>query len=458
MRIRSGFGLILLLLSSVNAHALIGATSVDDLLKMVEQGRVEESREHQAREARFLNNKNQQQRILDNTIAERKAAQRKSEELEAAYTRNEKRINELKVRLDERLGSLKELFGHLQTSAGNFSGLMDRSITSVQYPNRGQFFDGIVEKVSQSDTLPSIQEMESLWYEIQREIIATGEIQRFRANVISEDGQPQEQEVIRLGSFNLLSDGQYLQYIAETGKLIPYAKQPPGHYTMSGEGFQEESLGLHSVGVDPTRGAILSALVDTPSIVERIEQGGLIGYFILALGAIAFLLSIERMTRLLITSRKINKQMQTKKVSLHNPLGRIFKVYLDNRHLSVEALELKLGEAILKERLPLERFISTIKIVAVVAPLLGLLGTVTGMINTFQAITLFGTGDPKLMAGGISQALVTTVQGLAVAVPIVLIHALVNSRYRHIIMVLEEQSTGLVAAIAEKDKDHVVSR
>ncbi len=449
--------LFLVFIVSSNAQALIGATSVDDLLKMVEQGRVEESREHQARESRFLNNKNQQQQILQETVSDRKTAERKSEQLEAAYTKNEKKINELKGRLDERMGSLKELFGHLQTSAGNFSGQLERSITSTQYPDRAEFFNGIVDKVSQSDTLPSINEMERLWYEIQREIVATGEVQRFRTNVISSSGQPQEKEVIRLGSFNLLAEGEYLQYIPETGKLIPYAKQPPGHYQKSGDNFQEETDGLYGVGLDPTRGAILSALVDTPSILERIEQGGIIGYFILALGAVAFLLSIERMTLLLFTTRKISKQMQTKKVSLKNPLGRIFKVYMDNRHLNVEALELKLGEAILKERLPLERFISTIKIVAVVAPLLGLLGTVTGMINTFQAITLFGTGDPKLMAGGISQALVTTVEGLAVAVPIVLIHALVNSRYRHIIMVLEEQSTGLVAAIAEKDKDHVVS-
>ncbi|MDX1694909.1 MAG: MotA/TolQ/ExbB proton channel family protein [Ketobacteraceae bacterium] len=451
--------LVALLLSVFASHsvALIGATSVEELLEMVEQGRIEESREHKAREARFLANKNQQQAILSDTIAERKAAQQRSETLEAVYTRNEKKINELKSRLDERMGSLKEMFGHLQTSAGTFSGILERSITSAQYPGRSEFFDGIVDKVSQSDSLPSINEMEKLWFEIQREIAATGEVARFQTNVISESGQPQQQEVIRLGSFNLLSDGVYLQFVSETGKLLPYAKQPPGHYQTSGENFQEETDGLHGVGLDPTRGAILSALVDTPSILERIEQGGLIGYFILALGALALLLSIERMTLLLITARKINKQMQSRKVSLKNPLGRIFKVYMDNRHLNVEALELKLGEAILKERLPLERFISTIKIVAVVAPLLGLLGTVTGMIKTFQAITLFGTGDPKLMAGGISQALVTTVEGLAVAVPIVLIHALVNSRYRHIIMVLEEQSTGLVAAIAEKEKDHVVS-
>lgn len=439
------------------SYAIIGPDSVGDLLEMVEQGRIEESREHQAREAKFLANKKERQRILQNTIQARKAAQQRSEQLEAAYNKNEKKVNELKVRLDDRMGSLKELFGHLQTSASTYSGLLENSITATQYPGREQHFEEVAKKVAESDSLPSINELEKLWYEIQREIVATGQVTRFNANVIGENGEPQQQEVIRLGSFNILSQGEYLQYIPETGKLIPYAKQPPGHYQKSGEGFQETDTGLHGVGIDPTRGAILSALVDTPSLLERIEQGGLIGYFILALGCIAFLLSIERMTLLLITTRKINKQMQTRKVSLKNPLGRVFKVYMDNKHLNVEALELKLGEAILKERLPLERFISTIKIVAVVAPLLGLLGTVTGMINTFQAITLFGTGDPKLMAGGISQALVTTVQGLAVAVPIVLIHALVNSRYRHIIMVLEEQSTGLVAAIAEKDKQRVVS-
>lgn len=449
--------LIVGLMVSPLSYGLIPIESVDDLLKMVEQGRIEESKEHKAREAKFLAEKRNQQAILNDTIKARKKAEALSAELEKTYDKNERKINELKVRLDDRMGSLKELFGHLQTTAGTYSSLLEHSITAAQYPNRGEAFDQVASKVAESDSLPSINELENLWYEIQREIIATGQIERFTASVISESGQPTQQQVIRLGSFNLITNGQYLQFIPETGKLIPYAKQPPGHYGKSAENFQEATGGLVGVGIDPTRGAILSALVDTPSLVERIEQGGLIGYFILALGCVALILSIERMTTLLITARKINKQMQTRKVDLKNPLGRIYKVYMDNRHLNVEALELKLGEAILQERLPLERFISSIKIVAVVAPLLGLLGTVTGMINTFQAITLFGTGDPKLMAGGISQALVTTVEGLAVAVPIILIHALVNSRYRHIIMVLEEQSTGLVAALAEKDKSNVVS-
>ncbi len=435
----------------------IAIETVGDLLKMVEKGRIEESKEHKAREAKFLSNKRKQNIILKQTVSAREKAEKLSANLEKEYDNNEQEINQLKLRLDERMGSLKELFGHLQTTATGYSSELHHSITSTQYPGREIIFDNVVRKVTQSDTLPSIQEMEALWFEIQREIIATGQVQKFKADVINNAGEPREQEVVRLGSFNLISQGDYLQYVPETGKILPYAKQPPGHYAKSGLRFQENISGISGIGIDPTRGAILNALVDTPSITERIEQGGLIGYFILSLGCIAFILSIERIIRLTITSRKISKQMQTTKINLQNPLGRIYQVYDDNKNLDVESLELKLGEAILKERLPLERFISTIKIVAVVSPLLGLLGTVTGMINTFQAITLFGTGDPKVMAGGISQALVTTVDGLAVAVPVILIHALVNSRYKHIVMVLEEQSTGLVAAIAEKDKANVVS-
>jgi biopolymer transport protein ExbB len=118
--------------------------------------------------------------------------------------------------------------------------------------------------------------------------------------------------------------------------------------------------------------------------------------------------------------------------------------------VDVETLELKLDEAILKNTPALERFLTMIKVLAVVAPLLGLLGTVTGMINTFQAITLFGTGDPKLMANGISQALVTTMEGLWVAIPLTFLHALVASRSRSIINTLEEQAAGIVAVHAEK--------
>jgi biopolymer transport protein ExbB len=134
-----------------------------------------------------------------------------------------------------------------------------------------------------------------------------------------------------------------------------------------------------------------------------------------------------------------------------NPLGRVLKVYADNKHVDMETLELKLSEAIIKETPRLQRFLLFLKIISVVAPLMGLLGTVTGMIQTFQAITLFGTGDPTLMAGGISQALVTTVLGLTVAIPMVLLHTIVSGRSRRIINVLQEQSAGIVAQHSEAE-------
>ena len=116
----------------------------------------------------------------------------------------------------------------------------------------------------------------------------------------------------------------------------------------------------------------------------------------------------------------------------------------------MEVLELKLGEAILKELPKFNSMLSFLKIISVVAPLLGLLGTVTGMIVTFQAITLYGAGDPKLMAGGISTALVTTVLGLVVAIPTVFLHTLVQSRAKRLTQILQEESAGMLSERAER--------
>jgi biopolymer transport protein ExbB len=138
-----------------------------------------------------------------------------------------------------------------------------------------------------------------------------------------------------------------------------------------------------------------------------------------------------------------------------NPLGRVLRVYEENQSADVEKLGLKLDEAILKETPALERGIMLLKVLSVVAPLLGLLGTVTGMIKTFQAITLFGTGDPKLMAGGISEALVTTVLGLVTAIPLLLLHSVVSTRSKNLVQVLDEQSVGLVAERAEGHRGEV---
>jgi len=193
----------------------------------------------------------------------------------------------------------------------------------------------------------------------------------------------------------------------------------------------------------------LGLLVQTPDWRERIEQGGEIAYIILGLGMLAVLIALERLLTLSLTHLRVSFQARRVNKPGNNALGRIIKKYQQNSHLDNETLELKLGEQVLKESLQVNRRIAFIKIIAVVSPLLGLLGTVTGMIITFQGITLFGAGDPKLMSGGISQALVTTVLGLAVAIPAILLHAMAQGKAKMISEVLEQQAMGLVAEQAE---------
>jgi biopolymer transport protein ExbB len=191
-------------------------------------------------------------------------------------------------------------------------------------------------------------------------------------------------------------------------------------------------------------------LVQAPNLKERVEQGGVVGYIILIVGAFGLLLAIERLITLSLIRMKVNKQLKSKEVKTNNPLGRVLKVRDEHPNADVEALELHLTEAILGEVPKLGRNLTIIKIISVVAPLMGLLGTVTGMINTFQAITLFGTGDPKLMAGGISTALVTTVLGLVVAIPMTLLYAMLNTRSKNIVYILQEQASGVIAERAER--------
>ena len=257
-------------------------------------------------------------------------------------------------------------------------------------------------------------------------------------------------EVVRVGPFALVSDGQFLDYNGVTGTVAELVRQPPERYGESAAALQASSGELVKFGLDPTGGSILGLLVQAPNLKERVEQGGLVGYIILVVGAIGLLLAFERFITLSLTRMKVNGQLKSKDVKDNNPLGRVLKVRDAYPKADTEALELHLTEAILGELPKLQRNLTVIKIISVVAPLAGLLGTVTGMINTFQAITLFGTGDPKLMAGGISQALVTTVLGLVVAIPTTLLYALLNTQSKNIVNILQEQASGVIAERAER--------
>lgn len=425
--------------------------SLDELLDLVRQGRIEQSSENSKREQQFLKEKSKQEQLLKDAIAERKKLERRSELLETTYSENKETLDELTRRLEKRMGSLKELFTHLQASTSETSNLLQHSITSVEFSSRYLEMEDLSDLLGSNRSLPSINNIEQLWFQMQREMVESGKIKHVNLEVITTEGEPVQADVVRVGTFNLLSGKRYLQYIPETGKIIDLNRQPARYMLGYVDDFTHATEGFSAVAIDPTRGTLLNMLLDAPDFVDRVEQGGFIGYVIIVLGIIGVILALERIMFLIITTRKVSDQIRLQEVKRDNPLGRIMLIYEQHKKLPLESLELKLGEAILRERGPLEKHLTMIKIISVIAPLLGLLGTVTGMINTFQTITLFGTGDPKLMAGGISQALVTTVLGLSVAIPVVFFHTLASTRSKAVISILEEQSTGLVAEKAEQE-------
>lgn len=427
----------------------VQAASLTELLDMVREGKLVNRDVNQQREAEFARNRANQAQELSNAQRLQREEEARSERLESEFERNEARIAAQQEILAKRLGSLRELFGVLQQVSGDTQGIFEGSIVSAEYPGRTEWLSEFAQSMGKSSKLASIEEIERLWFEIQREATETGKITRFTAPVNKLNGEVSEQEVIRIGGYNLISEGQYVVYDIENNVVKELPAQPAARFVDSAAALQGASSGFVPFGLDPTRGQLLELQIQIPTLEERINQGGTPGYVIIALGVIALLLSIERFITLSITAGKVKSQIKNSTADTGNPLGRVLKVYEENKSVDPETLQLKLDEAILKEQPAINARIAFIKIISMVAPLLGLLGTVIGMIVTFQAITLFGTGDPKTMAGGISQALITTVLGLCVAIPTVLLHSIVHSRSQGVMHILNEQSAGLIAEHAE---------
>jgi biopolymer transport protein ExbB len=429
------------------------AKSLDELLNFVKQGQASDAKESRAREARFRKDKSRQAQALAEAKVVRKQEEARSARLEGIFEQNDLAVADNQRQLKERLGTLTELFGHLTSTAGDLRSSFSSSLISSQYPNREEFLDGLIAKMSGAEQLPSIDEIERLWFELQREMTESGKIVSFNSIVAKPGGEKEERKVVRIGTFNIVSDdGKYLQYIPETNTLAELARQPGGSYVSWASDLANGSSGKFAFGADPTGptgGSFLAALINSPTLEERWHQGGTVGYVITAVGCFAFLLAIWRLIVLAGVSSKVSAQLKSDQANDNNPLGRILKVHQNNPSMETETLELKLSEAVLKEVPKIEMGLNLLKIIAAVAPLLGLLGTVTGMIITFQAITIFGAGDPKAMAGGISGALVTTVLGLIVAIPTVLLHTVTSGQAKKLIHVLDEQTTGIIAEHTE---------
>ena len=391
--------------------------------------------------------------MLADAKAERARLEKEAARLEQKFEANEALLVVAEEQLRERLGSLNEIFGHLAGNTTEARNIMEQSLTAAQFgKDRENFMTRLGSKMNEGIKLASIEELETLWYELQREINASGEVVKFTTDVISTDGNVESREVVRVGNFNVVSDGQYLSYSPSRGMYSELPSQPAGRYTSTTSDILSEGSFPVQFAVDPTGpqgGSLLQSLISMPSTAERMTLGGPVGTIIMVIGVLATLLFFWRFYELWGMRAGVRAQAGSETLSDDNALGRILKIAEEDKKADTETLELKMAEQILKERPTIEGLNWVLKIVSVVAPLMGLFGTIIGMIETFTMITLFGTGDPKTMASGISVALVTTWLGLMVAIPTTFMYATVNNFAKGILGTIEESSTGMAAKRSE---------
>lgn len=437
--------LLPILLAMPSLYAAEKPKDLDALLKQVKRESILEQQQNKKREAEFVEARDEQTKLLAQSQAQLAEQEHRTTLLNLVFQSQQKKLADKETLLQEKSGSLGELFGTVRQMANDSRSVLESSMISAQKPRRGEFLTILAEHKQQ----PTIIELRNFWFMIQEEMTESGKISKFSIPVITAEGVVEEQQITRVGAFTAFSDGKFFRYVPETGNLVELGRQPVERLRQVVQDFEQADLGLQDVVVDPTRGAILPLLVQSPDLKERIQQGGWIGYIILGLGAIGLLIALLRFIILTVVGRGVDSQQKQKEISLKNPLGRILSVYNETGEQDVETLSLKLDEAILREIPKIERGIVTLAIIAAITPMLGLLGTVSGMIETFQSITLFGTGDPKLMSGGISQALVTTELGLAVAIPIMLIHSAISSKSNRLVQILDEESSALIARNVE---------
>ena len=430
-------------------------SSPEELLELVQKGQFADTQEQRDRERQFRNEKNKQAKLLADAKAERARLEREAARLEVKFEANEALLVVAEVQLKERLGSLNEIFGHLAGLATESRNIFEQSISSAQFgKEREEFLTKLAVKMGRGVTLASIPELERLWYELQREINATGEVVKFTTDVIALDGTVESREVVRVGVFNAVSDGNYLTYASTRGMYEELPSQPARRYTSTTSDVLDAEAFPVQFAVDPTGpqgGSYLASLIAMPGWGERTQQGGLVGYiilYILGLGGLG--LFGWRLYSLIGIRSLIDSQLAASTLSTDNPLGRVLKVAEDNPKADTETIELKMAEQILNERPSIVKLNWLIKLISIVSPLMGLFGTIIGMIITFQMITLFGTGDPKTMAEGISIALVTTWLGLAVAIPMTFMSAIVSNFSKGILETIEEQAIGMAAERSEK--------
>ena len=443
------------------AFAQTNASSLDGLLKNVEQTRAEANAKLEQRKKEFESTPDAQKAALTaKADQQRKDLDSASQKLTDTYTANEVRINNLNNQLRDKamkLG-LQEVFGLARQAANDDSTVLQQSLITTQFPPAaGQpARDEWLRQFSASRATPTAADLERLWVEIQREMTASGQVAKYKTRVVQPNGQNVEADAVRIGPFNATVNGQFVSYLPTLRTFTVLPRQLPADLMAVAASFQNATSGYAKAVVDPNRGVLVGMYTERPTFIGRIQLGQEVGYVIMTVGLLGALAFLYQLFSLVFVRLAVSKQLKNlDHPTANNPLGRVLLAFKGDKNRieeDAEVAELRITEAVLHEVPKLERFQAFLRLAVAAGPLLGLIGTVWGMILTFQSITESGSSDPKLMATGIGQAMIATVLGLGIAIPLLFANALLNSLSRGVVQVLDEQSAGMLAESIEKQR------
>jgi biopolymer transport protein ExbB len=442
-------------------QTVAAADNLEQLLEQVQTVRADQKAMfEQKRQEYDAASAQQQQQLMKDATDRRNQLDKKSQEMSDTYSANEVKINNLNMQLRDKATALglQEVFGLARQVSNDISTVLRQSMITTQFPvAEGQLpRDEFLTQFANSRTTPTAAELQRLWIEIQREMTASGQVARYQTRIVRPGGESEQAEVVRIGPFTATSGGEFLSYLPNLRVFNVLPRQLPAEFMSVAKSFESATSGYAEAVVDSARGVLLNLYVERPTFLERIQLGQEVGYVIITVGVLGVLAFLYQLFTLIVVRLSVGSQLKDlDHPKPNNPLGRVllaFKGDPNNIEEDADVAELRITEAVLREVPRLERFQAFLRLAVAAGPLLGLIGTVVGMIFTFQSITESGSSDPKLMATGIGQAMIATVLGLGVAIPLLFANALLNSLSRTVVQILDEQSAGMLAESIEKQR------
>jgi len=423
-----------LLIMSVNAAPL------DDLLEQVKKSNNVETSIDTKALTQFKNDLKNQQANLKKQRDRNKALQQKMLKLQNDIAINNKEIATQQKLANTEKADLDKVFDEFKRASQDLRGQLKKSPLSASLAGRS----AQLSPYSEASFEPDLPAIKRLWLLFTEQMVATSKITTSEQSVTMADGDKEILTVTNIAGFSAFSSEGVLLYkpASETYQLLtPKSADIEARI----ESFREVDNGFISLLIDPTSGALIERSTHTTAWWKVFSDAGVVGGIIVVVGVLGIVIALLRFILLNKESKLINIQKQQLTKVGDNSLGRIISVADLHAKSNTEELMRFLDEAVLGEIPEFRKGLGTLAVLATVAPLLGLLGTVAGMIETFHAITAYGNSDPQVLSSGISQALLTTKFGLIAAVPLLLCHSFLSSKSDSILNVIEHQTAGLLA-------------